>query len=390
MVLTTRIDVILVYNDTKTIAAAIQKTQPFSVEVAESDTVGTLEGLVKSHLGNFKRVAMVCKGSVLKDMQERLSKTDVLSTKKVFVVKLKEKRKRKATTAPSEPQGLRRRFVGNIPSESGATNEIVESGERVCRICLESKETRVTGRLFAPCICKGSMKFVHIKCLNEWRAVAVGTKNFYECPQCKFNYKIERTPLADFFEDDRLAITVALLAFTLALFLLGLLFEQWPLDFICPKILTILNYRPDAAEFLIARKSCHGRYAFEALPEEYDCNTTCNSWFGECPSNICVCELEGRIFLRWSAQRIFHGSMVMGIIGIIFNLKYDRALRDMLLRQWMRILIICAMGSTVAYLRHFIIIFGVGHTFYKLLNKLRITAKRLMILFGHRILDYVQ
>jgi len=386
-----KIDVILVYEDTKTIAAAIQKTQPFSVEVAESDTVGTLEELVKSHLGNSKRVAMVCKGSVLKDMQERLSKTDVPSTKRVFVVELKEKkRKRKSTTAPLEPQGLRRRVVSNVPSESGGTNEIVESNERNCRICLESEETRATGRLFAPCICKGSMKFVHIKCLNEWRALATGTKNFYECPQCKFKYKIERTPLADFFEDDRIAITVAVLSFTLALFLLGMLFEQWPLDFICPKILTMLNYRPDAAEFFVARKSCYGRYAFESVPEQYDCNTTCNSWFGECPRNICVCELEGRLFLRWLAQRIFHGSMVMGLVGIVFNLKYDLALRDMLLRNWMRIVIFCAMGSTVAYLRFFIIIIGVGHTFYKLLNKFRITAKRLMFLFGQRILDYVQ
>merc|ERR1719193_2423675 len=324
-------------------------------------------------------------------MQELLSKTHVLSTRRVFVVEFKEKKgKRKSTTAPSEPQGLRCRVVSSVPSESGVTEGSVDSAERNCRICLESEETRATGRLFAPCICKGSMKYVHTKCLNEWRALATGTKNFYECPQCKFKYKIERTPLADFFEDDRLAIAMALFTFLVALFIFGLLFEQWPLDFVCPKILTLLNYRPDAAEFLVARKSCYGSYVYESMPEEYDCNTACNSWFGSCPRNICVCELEGRLFLRWLAQRIFHGSMVMGIFGIVFNLKYDLALRDMVLRNWMRIVIFCAMGSTVAYLRVFIILIGVGHTFYKLLNKFRITAKRLMFLFGQRILDYVQ
>jgi len=386
-----KIDVILVYEDTKTIAAAIQKTQPFQVEVVESDTVGTLEELVKSHLGNSKKVAMVCKGSVLKDRNETLSKTDVLSAKRVFVVELKIKKgKRKSTTAHTEPNGLRRRVVPKVPSESGVTEGSVESAERNCRICLESEETRATGRLFAPCICKGSMKYVHTKCLNEWRALATGTKNFYECPQCKFKYKIERTPLANFFENDRIAIVIALFTFIIALFFLGMVFEQWPLDFICPKILTLLNYRPDAAEFLVARKSCYGSYIYESMPEEYDCNTACNSWFGNCPRNICVCELEGRLFLRWLAQRIFHGSMVMGIIGMIFNLTYDLQLREILVRNWMRILIFCAMGSSVAYLRVFILIIGVGHTFYKLLKKLRIIAKRLMFLFGQRILDYVQ
>jgi len=386
-----KIDVILVYEDTKTIAAAIEKTQPFCVQVTGSDTVGTLEELVKSHLGKSKKVAMVCRGTILRNKQERLSQTDVLSSKKLFVVELKEKGgKRKSRSTTTEPYGLRRRVVSNAPSESGAIDETVEAGERNCRICLESEETRETGRLFAPCLCKGSMKYVHTKCLNEWRALATGTKNFYECPQCKFQYKIERTPLANFFEDDRIAIAIALLTFILALFFCGFLFQQWPLDFVCPKILTLLNYRPDAAEFLVARKSCYGSYKYDTTLEEYDCNVACNSWFGSCPRHICICQLEGRLFLRWLVQRIFHGSIVMGITGMVYNFTYDLELREMLIRNWMRILIFCAMGSSVAYLRVFIFIVGIGHTFYKLLKKLRITAKRLMFLFGQRILDYVQ
>merc|ERR1719427_2296831 len=105
MVLTMRIDVIVVFEDTKTIAAAIQKTAPFCVQVSESDTVGTLEELIKAHLGNSKKVAMVCKGSILKDMQEKLSNTHVLTARRVFVVELKERGgKRKSLTAPTVSQ----------------------------------------------------------------------------------------------------------------------------------------------------------------------------------------------------------------------------------------------------------------------------------------------
>jgi hypothetical protein len=39
---------------------------------------------------------------------------------------------------------------------------------RVCRFCLESKETK-KNPLLEPCECKGSIQFVHERCLTRWR-----------------------------------------------------------------------------------------------------------------------------------------------------------------------------------------------------------------------------
>ena len=90
---------------------------------------------------------------------------------------------------------------------------------RTCRICLEEvppilepltggipsilhpapKVTYVSsdpesGRLIRPCKCRGSQKYVHEGCLQQWRHAdpAYGARNFWECPTCKFRYRLER------------------------------------------------------------------------------------------------------------------------------------------------------------------------------------------------------
>jgi hypothetical protein len=43
-----------------------------------------------------------------------------------------------------------------------------QNGEKCCRICLDSEETKESGKLIRPCQCDGSMKFVHEECLKTW------------------------------------------------------------------------------------------------------------------------------------------------------------------------------------------------------------------------------
>ncbi|OIV97527.1 hypothetical protein TanjilG_11051 [Lupinus angustifolius] len=51
----------------------------------------------------------------------------------------------------------------DIDLEAGPTEQIQ------CRICLETD-----GRDFiAPCMCKGTSKYVHRECLDHWRAVKI-------------------------------------------------------------------------------------------------------------------------------------------------------------------------------------------------------------------------
>lgn len=75
--------------------------------------------------------------------------------------------------------GLRRRQHADEDDEEDAEEEFQ------CRICLASDEPDT---LIAPCNCKGSARWVHRACLDEWRAQERVPKAFTQCPTCKFEY----------------------------------------------------------------------------------------------------------------------------------------------------------------------------------------------------------
>jgi hypothetical protein len=65
-----------------------------------------------------------------------------------------------------------------------------------CRICYDGEEE---GTLIKPCKCSGTMMFVHVECLERWRAT--GPERAVSCPQCKFRYKLGlRTTRRDIFD----------------------------------------------------------------------------------------------------------------------------------------------------------------------------------------------
>lgn len=61
------------------------------------------------------------------------------------------------------------------------------TNNKQCRICLDDEGTD----FIVPCKCKGTMKFVHRKCLDNWRASGFKEKAFTHCDQCLFEYVIE-------------------------------------------------------------------------------------------------------------------------------------------------------------------------------------------------------
>ena len=67
-----------------------------------------------------------------------------------------------------------------LPGERTAQEE---EDERICRVCFCGEEA---GRLFVPCRCRGSMKYVHPHCLNEWRATSVNARSYTHCDQCGY------------------------------------------------------------------------------------------------------------------------------------------------------------------------------------------------------------
>lgn len=52
------------------------------------------------------------------------------------------------------------------------------------------------GRLISPCRCRGTMKFVHLSCLNTWRYASPNAKSVYQCDQCGYRYNFNRTQYA--------------------------------------------------------------------------------------------------------------------------------------------------------------------------------------------------
>ncbi|KAG8864932.1 hypothetical protein FRB96_003519 [Tulasnella sp. 330] len=79
--------------------------------------------------------------------------------------------------------------VPEVTVDAPATAEEIQ-----CRICLGGDEEQAElGRLFRPCRCRGSMKYVHVSCLNEWRKAAQSSTSYWACDQCKYKYNLART-----------------------------------------------------------------------------------------------------------------------------------------------------------------------------------------------------
>ncbi|KAG8742645.1 hypothetical protein FRC10_001128 [Ceratobasidium sp. 414] len=66
--------------------------------------------------------------------------------------------------------------------------------EKQCRICFAGAEEEAElGRLISPCLCRGSIRYVHVSCLKQWRVMSQSSSAFWSCPQCGFRYALART-----------------------------------------------------------------------------------------------------------------------------------------------------------------------------------------------------
>ncbi|KAF9568470.1 hypothetical protein CPC08DRAFT_654729 [Agrocybe pediades] len=69
--------------------------------------------------------------------------------------------------------------------------------EKQCRICFDGVDAEAElGRLIRPCLCKGSISYVHVKCLERWRKTSASRSAFFACPQCKYQYRFARTRIS--------------------------------------------------------------------------------------------------------------------------------------------------------------------------------------------------
>ncbi|KAK7064290.1 RING-CH-type domain-containing protein [Favolaschia claudopus] len=86
--------------------------------------------------------------------------------------------------------------------------------DRQCRICLAGVEETSLGRLIKPCLCKGSISFVHVKCLQRWRNSSASQSAFFSCPQCHYKYRFARTQIVGIATNPVVVASISTILFT--------------------------------------------------------------------------------------------------------------------------------------------------------------------------------
>jgi len=102
------------------------------------------------------------------------------------------------SSAPSAPPSVKMLDEGSLisslqplslfpPSYQHLHRGDVTEEPRICRICLESDHPE---DMIAPCKCKGSSRWVHRQCLDQWR-IHETDRAFSKCTECLFDYHLE-------------------------------------------------------------------------------------------------------------------------------------------------------------------------------------------------------
>ncbi|KAH8358075.1 hypothetical protein KR084_001870, partial [Drosophila pseudotakahashii] len=74
----------------------------------------------------------------------------------------------------------------NLGYESVSDDSMPSVGSLVCRICHNADNPE---QLVSPCLCKGSLTYVHVHCLERW----ISTSRCTTCELCQFQYNTEQT-----------------------------------------------------------------------------------------------------------------------------------------------------------------------------------------------------
>lgn len=101
-----------------------------------------------------------------------------------------------------------------------------QSNQAICRICLESSTSDASGgeslgRLLSPCRCKGTMKYVHATCLDQWRAASARSSSAVACDQCGAPYRFRKSKFVGLATSPTLLFVISLFLFLLLIWTVG-------------------------------------------------------------------------------------------------------------------------------------------------------------------------
>ncbi|KAH9982553.1 hypothetical protein BGW80DRAFT_1263799 [Lactifluus volemus] len=82
-----------------------------------------------------------------------------------------------------------------------------------CRICFDGPDPTL-GRLIRPCLCSGSVRHVHLACLQRWRNSSANASAFFVCPQCHYHYRFARTSVVGLATNPVAIATLSTILFT--------------------------------------------------------------------------------------------------------------------------------------------------------------------------------
>jgi len=109
-----------------------------------------------------------------------------------------------------------------LATAAGGSSATPIEDEPVCRICqCTEAEAAEQGRLFTPCRCKGTMRFIHQGCLETWRKMSSNAASSTHCDQCAYAYRIQKKGVASFISARGVVCAAALVFFCLGIFLAG-------------------------------------------------------------------------------------------------------------------------------------------------------------------------
>ena len=219
--------------------------------------------------------------------------------------------------------------------------------------------------------CSGTMKWIHVRCLNEWRAVAPNNRSYYRCDQCQFEYNLRRAQWADTVAHPNTAKILSVIVLFIGIILFGITTFKLP---IADYIYDCIEWSPF---FYFATKSC------PRIPEcEYNCNTFMpwNQCHPQC-YQFCGWDKGQNIELgEWNnfyIEVFFSGVFVLAILGLFGR-------RQLIWRhKWVFLL---TLAQSTRIWRLFILV-GVGHSFHGLLQAVRVVVKKFLFKFGERILS---
>lgn len=86
--------------------------------------------------------------------------------------------------------------VATVPGWQEASSDDDDEGKPTCRVCLTGDDPLaddgvggVLGPLIAPCLCSGSVAWIHTGCLDRWRRTSTSSTAAAACPQCGLRYR---------------------------------------------------------------------------------------------------------------------------------------------------------------------------------------------------------